>query len=236
MNDNEEEFFIPEGIKRQLRNSPTEPARIIKNADKDLLRNFLLGLDCDTEWDNLPSTVRGLLLKRFCGEPCFVSQDQLSWMTSRFCKDSHLNLREYVAQCNLGATLTIVTNTFAGALHSSKTGQDYAEPPDSSYENYVDSSFSSSVRHNNSQFKDLLKLPFYWAYQNMKLCIKFTIVALVADPEYQRELDYLISDKPFLIRWPVTSFLNGAWMFCKLLQQLTFPLFLVCILPSSPEY
>jgi hypothetical protein len=224
-NSGREGISIPEGVKRQLEGSATERMRVIKNGDKTLLRYLLLGLDCDRDWDNLPRTVRSFLLKRCCGEARHISDDETSWISSKFCKDNSLDIEEYVARCNLGATLTTLVNSFAGALEAEGNHRDQLEPPDSSYEKCIDAPLLSSSQ--NSDKLDLIKLPIYQIHHALKFCIKFLVVSLVADPEFQRELDYVMSGKPLIIRWPVTFFLNGIWIFCKALQQFILPLILV---------
>ncbi|KAI9877112.1 MAG: hypothetical protein M1823_007159, partial [Watsoniomyces obsoletus] len=57
--------------------------------------------------------------------------------------------------------------------------------------------------------------------------MKFIVVSIVADPEFQRELDYMMAGKPAFFRWPVTYFLAGLWTYCKILQQIMIPLVLL---------
>jgi glycosyltransferase involved in cell wall biosynthesis len=219
------ELSLPEGVKRQLETSATECAKVIKNGNRALLYYLLLGLDCDTDWDNLPETIRSFLLKRCCGKPCRVTSDQLIWVRSRFCKENALDINQYIARCNLGANFTVLVNSFAEALEREYAYRDRPEPPVSSYETFLSAPFPLSTNDSEKQLIDSLSLPFTRIHHALRVCLKFFVVALVADPEFQRELDYLMSGKPWIIRWPVTCVLNSIWLFCKTLQQIILPLF-----------
>jgi hypothetical protein len=123
--------------------------------------------------------------------------------------------------------LTYQVNTYAEALESDLNHRDLPEPPDSSIENCLDFPLSESANDSDRKLIDSIKRPIYRFYQTVTFCIKFFIVTTVADPEYQRELDYLISTKPAFIRWPVTFFLDGLWNICKKLQEIVLPMFLI---------
>jgi hypothetical protein len=230
-----EELCVPEGVKRQLETSTTERTRVIKNGDKTLLRYLLLGLDCDKDWDALPRNIRSFLLKRCCGQPCPLSDDHLNWINSRFCTEISLDVKEFVVRCNLGATLIDLTVKFAGALEASPMYLYQPKRLDSSYDISFGSLFAPSVNDPDKQPVELLKRPIYKTYYALRSCLKFFVVSLVADPEFQRELDYFMSGKPWFLRWPVTFFLNAVWIYSKTLQQIILPLLLVYLTFFSPQ-
>jgi hypothetical protein len=218
--------FIPEGIKRQLENSETERIRVINSGDQVLLKHLLLGLDCDIEWDQLPRDVRTYLLNRCCGQPAYLSRKELNWIASRFCPDSKsLDIEEYIARCNLGVCLTYQVNKYAESLEADSNFHDMPEPPDASIENCLNFPLSDAD-HVDTSLMASIKRPIYRFWQILTICLKLFVVTTVADPEYQRELDYLLSNKPAFIRWPVTFMLNALWNFCKTLQKIALPFFL----------
>lgn len=45
--------------------------------------------------------------------------------------------------------------------------------------------------------------------QKVRTCVKFTVLSLVADPEYQRELDYVLRGQSLVFSWPVTLILTA---------------------------
>jgi hypothetical protein len=218
-----EELFIPEGIKRQLETSAAERARTINNGDKTLLRYLLLGVECEREWDNLPKTVRFFLFKRCFGQSGPLSTDHESWIRSRLCATDSLDLEEFIARYNLGAALTISVNTFAREVEAN-SAYDEEEPgfSDPSFEKLLG---SVSVSEPSSKLDYIKRFPSRFL-QKVRMCIKFLVLSLTADPEYQRELNYMIRTKPLLLHWPVTLFLNGIWSFAKALQGFIIPLVL----------
>ncbi|KAF7587108.1 hypothetical protein BBP40_007714 [Aspergillus hancockii] len=76
-------------------------------------------------------------------------------------------------------------------------------------------------------FFEAIKLSFSRCHEKIKACIKFTVISLVADPEYQRELNYMIRGKPLIIAWPVKLVLNSIWSICKRLQRVILPFVLL---------
>jgi hypothetical protein len=214
---------IPEGVQRLLQNSESDRISVMRTGEKSLLRYTLLGLDCDTEWDNLPKITRHFLLERCCGESGAIPEDQIDFIRSRFLEDKSLGVDEYVARCHLGATLVSLINTFVRDLEADISHRFRSEPPES----FLDDSYLLSTTGSKDTFLDLLKHPFYQIHQSVQVCIKFIVVSLVADPEYQRELEYVLGGQPAIIRWPVTSILNGIWIYCKTMQKMILPLFLV---------
>src|SRR5204862_6693986 len=129
-----------------------------------------------------------------------------------------LHIEEYVARCKLGATLTVTINTFAKELEGNRGSIEYQpEFPDPSCEQLF-SSFPSPSANESGSMLGSLKFFVSRLHQKVQLCIKFLVLSLTADPEYQRELNYVIRGKIPFLRWPVTFFLNGFWSFCKMLQ------------------
>ncbi|KAE8151472.1 hypothetical protein BDV25DRAFT_171424 [Aspergillus avenaceus] len=216
-----EQLPVPEGVKRQLEICSSERTRAIGHWQKTLLRHLLLGLDCDLEWDKLPKDVRSFLLRRCCGQVCHLSEDQVNWIRSRFSADESLDIAEFVSRCNLGATLAIEATSFAQSL-----------PATNDHPAFLDSwligaQLPSTPNLSGLGFIGALKLSFCRLHEKVKSCIKFAIIPLVADPEYQRELDYTIRGQPLIFAWPATLILNTLWSFCKTLQRIILPFILL---------
>jgi hypothetical protein len=215
---------VPEGVMRQLRNSAQERQQVIRTGDKALLHHLLLGLDCDVEWDLLPKSTRSFLLKRACGEPCHVSNTQLQWISSRFGLENTLDIEGYIARCNLGATLTILVNSFAGALEADYAHRDLAEPLDSSYERCIETHLSPTTLDREAGAIEVVKRPFVRFTHAFGHIVKFFGVALVADPEMQRELDYSVRNMPWIVRVSIKFILSAVWVYTKSLQRIIIPL------------
>lgn len=220
------ELSIPDGVQRQLESSSTERARVIDQGRRILLRYLLLGLDCEREWDQLPESVRAFLLKRCCGQIKKLSAEEENWIHSRMSSAEPLDAECFVARNVLGAVLTASVISFSRHLEADGTfSRDEDSLPDPGYDSLLRSLDSpdkdeaiskfDSFRHASSRFR-----------QRFRTCIKFLVLCLTADPEYQRELDYTMRGKPLALHWPVTFFLNGIWSFCKALQRIILPVVL----------
>jgi glycosyltransferase involved in cell wall biosynthesis len=212
---------VPEGVKRQLETSSAECARVINNGDRTLLRYLLLGLDCEKEWDQLPKTIRAFLLERCCGLSRPLSASERSWVRSKFCDGYALTPEEHVARCQLGASLTYLVVDYAKTMEA----HDEYDKEDSETSS---SSCGTTLEHELSPGKHKsklasLKLNLNICHQKLQGCIKFFVLSLTADPEYQRELDFVMRTKPLFLRWPMVFFLNTVWSYCKVLQNVILP-------------
>ncbi|CAG8959327.1 hypothetical protein HYFRA_00013097 [Hymenoscyphus fraxineus] len=220
---NGEELALPEGVKRQLQNSTSERTRVVKSGDRCLLEYLLLGVDPDIQWDTLPLHMRKFLLKRACGEHYHVSNEHVDWMKQNLGGGQSLDIDEYVARCNLGAAVTMLTNEFATLLEGDFTHLDLQEPLDATYDMNPNFALPQSIDERETKLSTFFKRPLTRLRHAMTHSTKFLSVALVADPEFARELEYVMYGKPALVRWIVTSFLTSVWLFCKTLQKIILP-------------
>jgi glycosyltransferase involved in cell wall biosynthesis len=221
------ELCLPESAKLQLERSAVTRAELIRSSNKILLRHLLLGLDSDTEWDDLSHDIRSCLLKRCCAEPCHMSPGQLSRLQSRLSRDHSDDIYQQIARSNLGANITILAKSYAEMLSADYVCLDAPKSFDSSFANFIGSPTVLVMNEPQGNFKERLKLRFTRIGQAIRVYTKFLMVILVADPEFQRELNYLISGKPWIIRWSLPYLLNSIWLFCKHLQALILPLVLL---------
>lgn len=212
-----DEVSVPEGVKRQLETSSSERARVIRDGEKTLLRYLLLGLHCEIEWDNLPKSVRSYLLKRCCGQSSPLHADQENWILSKLCVRDTADADEHVARSDLGASLAVATHRIAKELDATRFYRDDEQDSDPTYNELLGSASGGKSSDPNI---------FSRFYRNFRTCIKFLVLSLTADPEYQRELDFIMRAKPLFVHWPVTFFLNGIWSYCKWLQGVIIPLVL----------
>lgn len=216
-------IHIPEGIRRRLEASPTERARVIEHADRTVLRYLLLGLDSETEWDSLPKSIRASLLRRSFVPSMTDSRTppmqpltevEREWLQSHLTPE-YENMETHLARCRLGASLSLAVTALARDLDASYAFDDEAAEAGQTYDERLLTAGISS--------------PGFWTrwptlfWRRLQTCIKFCVLCLTADPEYQRELDFVVRDLPGAVRWPIVFFLTSVWSYCKLLQSIVIP-------------
>jgi hypothetical protein len=218
------EITLPEGIQRYLGSSPKARAFVINNGNKVLLRHLLLGVSPEIEWDNLPKHIRAFLLKHCTGHSAQLSHDEEEWITSKTCATDAFNCYEYISRYDLSAALIASTIAYARAYGTPRgtLGTD----SDGLYLNDEDVFANSELAINQASRGPFKRFIFRFR-MIFNSSLKFLVLSLVADPEYQRELDYMVRNTPMFIHWPVTFFLNGIWMYVKFLQGLILPIVLL---------
>ncbi|GJP88494.1 glycosyl transferase [Aspergillus niger] len=220
-----EDVTLPEGVKRQLEGSSTERTRVLNHGQQVLLRHILFGMDCDQEWDLLPKAARKLLLRRTCGQPCRVTPEQNDWLISR--ANDTLYLEEFLARWNLGFKLTASVISFAAAQETHRQSQDRPDFMNTKYDKPIRDLLALNEHTPTIGFYEALRLSFARIVHIWNACLKFLVISLVADPEYQRELDSMLRGQPLVFAWPINLILNGVWVTCKCLQRLIIPLVLL---------
>ncbi|KAM7217682.1 hypothetical protein V8F06_006937 [Rhypophila decipiens] len=239
--------FAPEGVKYQLEASKSERTRFMTGYDKTLLRYLLLGVDSEIEWEGIPQPVRSYLLHRLCGSsasaevaPLLPPYEEIEeWFYERQGSRVSCGLDVWIARCELGAALTRAIQDYAHGLEVDEHFDDRSNEDD--FMSLLNESAFSDAKYepplltewatdngDDKKKKKKKKQRSYGGLRSLlrtcKTWVKFLIVALTADPEYQRELDFVISDKPGFLRWPAVFFLNSIWNYAKLLQTFLIPL------------
>ncbi|KAF7191169.1 hypothetical protein HII31_07529 [Pseudocercospora fuligena] len=214
-------WHIPQGIRRHLKRYASERARVIRGGDAEVLRSMLFGVEVDIEWHLLPEGIRRFLLERSVREHCAAGEEQSKWMLERYSKDGFANPEQAVAFANLSANLASSIRAYAISQGEEYVG-DYRDL-NSTYERFrgppiplaLPRSLSGRIGY---QLRNL--------YKTCRFIVKFFVIATTAEPEFQRELDFIINDKPAFIRWPALIVLNGLWLYCKNIQSIIVPLFM----------
>ncbi|KAL4897630.1 hypothetical protein BDV59DRAFT_47253 [Aspergillus ambiguus] len=206
---------VTETTARQLREELNTPD-VVRWAKKELLKQLCLGFECDIHWEKLPQSIRISLLDRCLGQPCRVSDQDWKWLRNRLCQFDTMDLRVHVARSNLGAATAVSVLDYA---HFG-TGES-AVVRDSETPTYI-----PYIRKLPPVVLSLFKHPVSYIYYTLASVIKFIVVALVADPEFQREFDNVMSGRHPVIRVPVVFILNLLWSYAKLIQDLGLAFFL----------
>jgi hypothetical protein len=217
---NDGEIAISEGVKHQLRVSAKDRAHVIAGGDKMILRHLLLGVNPETMWDDLPQNIRTFLLAHSAGQSHVLSIEEEDWIAARSCAADAFSCEDYIARYHLSATLTTAIVAYARRAGPARINFTI----DSNSLNLDEECIATN---SNLVFTRAAKGPLGYLTTRVKrvwmACVKFLILSLVADPEYQRELDYMTSTLPSSIRYPITFPLNGIWCYAKFLQSLIIP-------------
>jgi glycosyltransferase involved in cell wall biosynthesis len=200
---------------RQLREEANTSV-VVRWAKKELLRQLCLGFEVDIHWDKLPAELRNVLLNRCLGQPCGLPDGQRQWLQQSLCQFDTQSLDIHIARCNLGAATAI------SILDYSHYGTGEAavpkEPETAEYISYMPWKLPIPVY--------LVRSPLSYIYHALGTAVKFIVIALVADPEFQRELDHVTKSLPSVIRVPSVFLLNMVWIYAKTAQDLGLSFFL----------
>ncbi|KAJ5110966.1 hypothetical protein N7532_001501 [Penicillium argentinense] len=200
---------------RQLREE-ANTSLVVRWAKKELLRQLCLGFEPDLHWDKLTIEVRTALLSRCLGLPCDLSMSQHQWLRMRLCQFDSQSLDVHIARCNLGAATAISILDYAH--YGTGEAAVPKDPETSEYIPYVPRKLPVAI--------SLVKSPFSYIYHRLSSVIKFVLIALIADPEFQREFDHVSQTLPTFVRVPSVFLLNMIWIYAKIMQDFGLSFFL----------
>ncbi|KAL2829743.1 hypothetical protein BDW59DRAFT_158914 [Aspergillus cavernicola] len=206
---------VTETTARQLRDEYDTPL-VIRWAKKELLRQLCLGFECDFHWEKLPKAIRTALLDRCLGEPCELSDKHYQWLEESICQFDTKDLAIHIARSNLGAAAAV------SILDYANYGTGEAAP-------LKDSDTPAYIPYLPKQLPAIayfIMKPLVSTYYTIGSALKFTVVAMVADPEFQREYNHVLSSSPAAIRVPATLLLNLVWKYAKVVQDVGLSFFL----------
>lgn len=188
------------------------------------LQHLALGFQPDIDWERMPRDIRELVVKRCTGQEMGeLTQSQREWLV--FNQAGGTPIKTFLSRCNFGAFVAICSRRYAlGARDDALDDNVYDEKT-------LDSLPFLKVKPTAPRFSTRLllrslKTPFSVVYHTTGVCLKLLAVAFVADPEFQREMDYAMRTSPRIIRTMILFLMTGVWKYSKLLQSLVMPLFL----------
>ncbi|KAI8933556.1 hypothetical protein NX059_009290 [Plenodomus lindquistii] len=193
---------------------------------KDLLQHLCLGFDCDTDWDTLPLEIRQLFLRRCLGERGGYTKFELSWINTNISAEKSCTITSRIARYDLGALVAVnKLGYFLSRASQSASNKEYRQMTTDIQEDYhpvLNHSTNSMVRI----FTEYIRLPIAYVYHICGAWLKFFILACMADPEYQRELNGALNKTPNVLAWPARFFLTGLWMYSRITMSIALPFFL----------
>ncbi|KAJ5632892.1 Glycosyl transferasefamily 1 [Penicillium lividum] len=206
---------LPQTMAAQLRGE-TNISTPKNWAKKVLLKNLCFGLEADIHWDNLPIGIRTALLSRCLGQPCSLSRSQRQGLKESLSNFGTDNLDIHIARCNLGVGTAINILEYSQREAGEAIFASDSKTPE--YIQYLPRGLPMSV--------SFVCFPFSFIYNKLGLISKFIVIALVADPELQREFDHVTKPLPVAFRVPIVFVLNMVWVYSKAVQDFCLSLFL----------
>jgi hypothetical protein len=224
----EEMYFVSECSKRSMPAlvSSTE-AHVFETAcRRELLRNLCLGFDCETQWDTLALEVRRLFLRRCVGARGPFTNTEMSWINANVAAEDSCTILSRVARYDLGAYLAISKFSYFQhrgdqALNEKEYRQLTADIQES-YHPVLNRSAISLF----AIFTEYIRIPLAYIYHSIGTWAKFFILACMADPEFQRELNGAVVRTPRVIAKPMTFLLTGLWIYSRATMSIVLPFFL----------
>ncbi|KAL6231217.1 hypothetical protein BDW75DRAFT_220749 [Aspergillus navahoensis] len=206
---------VTETTARQLRDEADTPL-VVRWAKKELLRQLCLGFECDFHWEELPKAVRQALLDRCLGQPCRLSKKHYQWLEESICQFDVKDLAVHIARSNLAAAAAVSILDYAN--YGTGESAIYKESETPAYIPYLPKQLPTIAY--------FIMKPLFSLYYKIAVGLKFVVVALVADPEFQREYNHVMSRYPAVIRVPATLSLSMVWQYAKMMQDLGLTFFL----------
>lgn len=195
----------------------------------ELLQNLCLGVDPDLKWNNLPEQIRRHLVQRCLGRSNSLAEGHFSPSAIAPYIQSTSNENDFdihVARCNYGAYMSALFYR-ESAIPSSRASMITLPPAPSTLEESKTTSPTPFSPAKKPSLVSALRTAVGYIWHAIGTMVKFFVVALVADVEYQRELHWSLADSPRFIRGIVKVILDGAWVVAKTTQEILLPFFLV---------
>ena len=210
------------------KSSSTQAQAVAQSCEDEALRFLALGFDVDILWDRLPRDIRELIIKRCTGQDDGVTRSQNEWLVTHHAQGTPV--KTFLTRCNFGAFVAMSGRHFA--LGARDYTRDDAIDEKFYHEDTLDSLSFLRVKPPIAKFtmKKIgrsLKVPFSAVYHNLGVCLKLFAIAFVAEPEFQRELDYALHSTPMIIRHIILFLATGVWKYTKFLHTMVMPIFLL---------
>ena len=193
---------------------------------KDLLRNLCLGYNPDSQWDALPLEIRKMFLRRCLGARGPYTNTEMSWILSNVAAEDACTILSRLARYDLGAYLSVHKyNYFKNRGDQALSEKEYRQITADIQEAHHPI-LNRSTKMLFSDYLKRLKAPFAYLYYTFGQWTKFFMLACMADPEYQRELNCALGRTPRFLAQPATFLLTGLWIYSRAAMSIALPFFL----------
>ncbi|KAF2662496.1 glycosyltransferase family 4 protein [Lophiostoma macrostomum CBS 122681] len=223
-----ESYTVSECSKRSMPFGASDPQAVAFETlcRKDLLKFLCLGYDCDSQWDSLTLDIRKLFLRRCLGARGPYTNTEMSWINSNVGGEEGCTILSRIARYDLGAFIVVNKyNYFKNGENQSVNEKEYRQNTadiQRAHHPVLNRSATSLL----SIFSNRIRKPVAYAYHTVGTWVKFFVLAAMADPEYQRELNCALSATPRFIAKPLTFVLTGLWIYSRWTMSVSLPFFL----------
>ncbi|KAF1914209.1 glycosyl transferase [Ampelomyces quisqualis] len=193
---------------------------------KELLRYLCLGYDCETQWETLPLEIRRLFLRRCIGVRAPFTNTEMAWIHVNVAAEDSCTILSRVARFDLGAYFAVnKISYFQDRGDQALNNKEYWQLNADFQESYYPVLNRSAVSF-FSISTEYFRLPLAYMYHSIGTWIKFFVLACMADPEFQRELNGALIRTPLVIAKPTTFILTGLWIYSRAAMSIALPFFL----------
>ncbi|KAK5058785.1 hypothetical protein LTR84_011049 [Exophiala bonariae] len=192
-------------------------SKILAWAKTEILKQRCLGISCDKEWDSMPSIVRRFVL--------LYSLGQLDSTNLEYTEVSrYLNLpfddmlKVHIARCTLYEE--IISQILLVVNHKRRSVDRFDHPS------------PKPMKTTLAQQDGSGRSSFDWCRRKLLSLCKYSVVAILAEPEWQREFDSATRLFPAVVRVPVFYICNFLWEFARWGQIVGLSLFAPAARPA----
>jgi hypothetical protein len=215
---------IPYRIRRQLETSSIEELNaIIDSREQALARHLCLQVNIDRDWGSLPQDIRAMLVKRVSNEGYQITDAISEWLYNHCGRQTQPE--QYLARRDHHVHLSLLIHEYAVRLLRRPSQRSVATRRHAIDTSVSDIDKEVAPSRNRAGFTSWLRHPFFRTFRLFGTILKFTVLMLIAEPEFQRELAYLLKGNKLkhLIMFVSTRFC----IYARLIQQTVLPWFMV---------
>ncbi|KAF4637772.1 hypothetical protein G7Y89_g291 [Cudoniella acicularis] len=217
---------VPNRVKdylNQSKSSSTRARSLAKFFEDQTLKYLALQFDPEIQWDLLPRDIRELVIRRCVGQEEMLTRSQHEWLV--FNQVRGMAIKTFLTRCNFGAFVALSSRKYALGARDEKSDEMNHSPE--ALESLDFLRLKPTVpKITTREVLRRSKAPFSLLYHNIGVCLKLLAIAFVAEPEFQRELDFALHSHNRIIRNIIMFVATGVWKYSKFLQDLTMPIFL----------
>ncbi|KAF2471083.1 uncharacterized protein BDR25DRAFT_342843 [Lindgomyces ingoldianus] len=224
----DEFYYVSECSKRSMPFNASGPQTTAFETAcrKELLQSLCLGFDCETQWDILPLEIRKLFIRRCLGARGPYTNTEMAWINTNVPAEDACTILSRIARYDLGAYLAVQKyNFFKNRGEETITEKEYRQNTadiQHSHHPVLNRSATSIL----SVFRMYIRVPVAYVYHTVGTWIKFFVLAAMADPEYQRELNCALGSTPRVLAKPAAFLLTGLWIYSRWVMSASLPFFL----------